>query len=42
MKSTKQEKIKVIVVNPPTKEESKKRIKEISESINRIFSVMEG
>ena len=28
MKSTKQEKIKVIVVNPPTKEESKKRIKD--------------
>ena len=42
MKSTKQEKIKVIVVNPPTKEESKKRIKKISESINRLFSVMEG
>lgn len=42
MKSTKQEKIKVIVVNPPTKEKSKKRIKEISESINRLFSVMEG
>ena len=42
MKSTKQEKIKVIMVNKQTKEESKKRIKEISESINRLFSVMEG
>ena len=41
MKSTKQEKKKEIEVNQPKKEETKKRIKEISESNNKLFSVME-
>lgn len=42
MKSTKQEKIKVIVVNPPTKEESKKQIKMedlVQSAINYLYDV---
>jgi len=32
-------KLKVIVINRPTPDQAKKRIEEISEKINRIFSV---
>ena len=31
-------KLTVIVVNPPTVENAKKKIREISESINKLFS----
>ena len=42
MKYTKQKELTVIVVNPISKEDAKKRIKEISENINKLFSSMEG